>query len=225
MDSTDRQFLTDIQNMISFPESDGELKIGDESDSGTMFQGSGHQTMEGNARPWRDELADAINLRQTGAGVSINNTEGVVEFTTGALYTNDYMFCNPQLNHDKDLESAIYPHLHWFQDRNAVPNFILLYRWQKNGLAKVTSWTPIKCNNIAVPYTTGTILQIAYSDPIPVPTGTGLSDIVQFRIARDNANNSGIFDGLDTFNATVGILAFDLHFMINSLGSNEEFIK
>lgn len=26
-------------------------------------------------------------------------------------------------------------------------------------------------------------------------------------------------------NASVGVLSFDLHFMINSLGSNEEYVK
>lgn len=186
---------------------------------------SGHQTMTGDARPWRDELRDALSIRSTGTGVSQNNTESTVDFTSTAVAANDYLFLNVQLNHDKDLTASIYTHIHFFQASNAVPNFLLQYRWQVNGGSKVTSWTNLKCNTLAFAWGSGTRNNIAYSSPITVPSGTTLSDIVQFRICRDTANVSTLFAGADPYSGSVGITAFDIHFMTNSLGSDTEYTK
>jgi hypothetical protein len=191
----------------------------------TKFDTTGHQTMAGNARPWRDELTDALNIRSIGSGVSINNTESTVDFATNAQIANDYLYCNIQLNHDKDLTSIISPHIHFFQSQNNMPNFMIQYRWQTNDGAKVTSWTSLKINTPAITYVSGTIMQISNGADITPPAGTGLSDIVQFRICRDTDNDSGLFTGADPYTTTVGILAFDVHFMINSLGSDTEYTK
>jgi hypothetical protein len=186
---------------------------------------SGHVTMFGDARPWRDELGDALSLRSIGTRVTQNASESTVEFTSLAAAATDYLFLNVQLNHDKDLAASIYPHIHFFQESNAVPNFLLQYRWQVNGGSKVTSWTNLKCNTLAVAWGSGTRNNIAYSSPITVPAGTTLSDIVQFRICRDTANVSTLFAGADPYSGTVGITAFDVHFMINSFGSDTEYTK
>jgi hypothetical protein len=200
----------------------------------TDFDGTGHQTMTGNARPWRDELSDAVSLQQQGAGVSRNVTEGTVDYAYNAAYhatftSADAMYLNIQLNHDKDLTTAIYPHIHWFQAKDYSPNFLLEYRWQVNGGAKTTSWTKLKCNTLAFTYTTGTIHQISYASAINPPEGSTLSDIIQFRIYRDTGNVSTEFTGNCPYNtggnATVSILAFDVHFQINSLGSTDEYLK
>jgi hypothetical protein len=144
----------------------------------TNWDNTGHQTMYGTARPWRDELTDSLNLKSTGPGVSTSATESVVEFIHTAQ-VSDYIYCNVQLNHDKDLTASIYPHIHFFQAENAVPNFCLQYRWQRNLNTKVTDWTYYKCNTLAVAYSAGTIHQIAHGAAITVPSGTTLSDIVQ----------------------------------------------
>jgi hypothetical protein len=184
----------------------------------------GHQTMGGAGRPWRDELTDAVNIKQNGSDIAADTAEGVVNFSaTGNL--SDYLYLNIQLNHDKDLSSQIFPHIHFFQAYNVAPNFLLQYRWQRNGQAKVTSWTSVKCNALAYTYTSGTISQIASSVGIFPPSGSGLSDIVQFRFIRDNANTSAKFTGVDTYTGAVGVMSIDIHFMINSIGSNDEYVK
>jgi hypothetical protein len=200
----------------------------------TAFDNTGHQTMVGTARPWRDELTDAIALQQQGPGVSRNNTEGTVDFAYNASYnatfsSADAMFLNIQLNHDKDLTASIYPHIHWVQEKNYSPNFLLEYRWQKNGGTKTTAWTKLKCNTLTYTYSSGSLNQISYAPAIAVPVGTALSDIVQFRIFRDTTNASALFTGNCPYNtggnATASVLAFDCHFMINSIGSNDEYTK
>ena len=180
--------------------------------------------MEGTARPWRDELVDVLSLKVLGTGISENAAEATIDITTAAD-TSDYLYGNVQLNHDKDLAASIYPHIHWFQAEDNTPNFLLQYRWQINGGAKTTSWTNLVCTSLVHTYVSGTIHQIAYSSAISVPVGTTLSDIVQFRIIRDNDNDSTEFGDTDPYTATVSIMHFDIHFQINSLGSDDEYTK
>lgn len=180
--------------------------------------------LTGDATSWKDELGDAVSLQSQGPGVSRNVTESVVEYVHTAQIT-DYLYTDVQLNHDRNLSTAIYPHIHFFQAENAVPNFVLRYRWQISGGTKVTDWTYLKCNTLAFTYTSGVIHQIAHSLPIAVPEGTSLSDIVQFRIIRDHDNASTVFAGEDPYTATVGVLSFDVHYNIDGFGSNSEYIK
>jgi hypothetical protein len=52
-----------------------------------------------------------------------------------------------------------------------------------------------------------------------------LSDGVEFRVIRDNANTSGLFAGTDPVNSTVRIKYFDIHIEKDSIGSNSEYSK
>jgi hypothetical protein len=215
----------------------GVLSTGDGGTSHyTTWDATGHMTMVGNARPWRDAMTDALELQKSGTGVALNVTDGTVEFASNAVYhatftSADAMFCNIQLNHDKDLTASIYPHIHWIQEKNYAPNLLIEYRWQKNGGAKTTSWTKLKCDTLAFAYTSGSLNQISYSAAIAAPVGTAISDIVQFRIYRDTggASGAGFYTGTCPYNtggnAIVGVYAFDCHFMINSLGSTDELTK
>jgi hypothetical protein len=204
---------------------EGTSYFGDSDNSDyTFIDTNGHQEMFGNARPWRDENTDALTLQRTGTGLSANLTEGVVEFTTLADLS-DYALKNVEMNHDKDINSDIYPHIHFFQNNNNAPNFLLQYRWQIGESAKTTAWTSLKCNTLFSTYVSGTLNQMAYSSPITPPAGVKLSDIVQFRIIRDNDNDSTLFAGSDPYTGTVGILYFGVHFMVNSIGSDEQWVK
>ena len=211
----------------------GATKFGGDADY-SSFDETGHGTMGGDARPWRDQLSDAVSLQQSGSGISRNLTEGEVEFSSASTYNSNFsladsMVANIQLNHDKDLTSAIYPHIHFVQKKNYVPNFLLEYRWQTLGSSQVTAWTKIKCNIPAFTYISGSLNQIAHTSGISVPVGSDISDVVQFRIFRDNTNSSGEFTGIDPYNtggnATVGITAFDVHFQIDSYGSTNQYTK
>jgi len=191
----------------------------------TQFDNTGHQRMFGDARPWRDEVSDALSLKQQGSGVETNVEESSVDFTTNSnLY--DYIYCNVQMNHDKDLSCAIYPHIHWFQYQNNVPNFLLQYRWQQNGGNKRIPWEYLRCDEPAFTYAVGTGMnQICYSAPILAPENSTVSDILQFRIFRDNVNDTRIFEGTDKYAYYASVISFDVHFQINSLGSNEQYDK
>jgi hypothetical protein len=75
-------------------------------------------------------------------------------------------------------------------------------------------------------YTAGTILQVAKTaSGITPPAGSGISDIIQFRVMRDHDNASTLFGGQDPYTDTVGVVSFDVHYAVDSFGSDEEYEK
>lgn len=191
----------------------------------SLFERDGTLVFENDARTYRDELGDVSRLRVVGVGINQNDTESTMDFLTSANLS-DYLWANVQLNHDRDLSTNIYPHIHWFQVENNVPNFLLEYRWQINGGSKTTSWTRIKCNTAVHTYSSGTIHQICKTTSgISVPVGTTLSDILQVRILRDNGNTSTLFTGADPYSTTAPVMSFDVHIVTNTIGSRTEYSK
>jgi hypothetical protein len=222
-----------IQIPVTSPAS--SFKIGDVAGGHyTEFLQNGTIRYHGNARPWRDEIGDILQIQKNGVGITTNIAEGTIDFDYNAVYhatatLADMLYKNVQLNHDKDLSVSVSPHLHWFQAKNYAPHFMYGYRWHINGGAKVTPWTLVKANNLAFTYVSGTIHQISYCTPIAAPVGSTLSDIIQIRIYRDTGNASGLFTGNCPYNtggnASTQLLSFDTHFMIDSHGSDEELVK
>lgn len=138
---------------------------------------------------------------------------------------DDYALLPFQLKHQVKAGSAIYPHVHWEQVQNQTPNWLMQYRWQRNGGAKTTAWTNYKCNTNAFTYVSGTLNQLSYGAAVPAPEGFGISDVVQLRLLRDSANASGLFTGADAYTATVAATSFDPHVEIDSIGSASEYVK
>jgi hypothetical protein len=170
---------------------------------------------------WDDMIGAAVNLQQQGPGVSSNLTENQVEFTTAANLS-DYLLDSQQISHAW-AGTAVSPHLHAWQTTSAAPNWMIQYRWQKMNAAKVTAWTSVRCNVPVWTYPgSGTFHQL-FTTPanIAPPSGAGISDIIQFRILRDNANTSTLFSGADPVAATAAVSSFDTHIEKNTLGSRQ----
>jgi hypothetical protein len=189
------------------------------------IESDGTLKYHGNATVYRDELCDITRIKITGPGVSANDAEGSIDFTTAADL-NDYAIANYQLNHDWEHGSNIFPHIHWWQAQNNTPNFLIRYRWQKQGSAKTTAWSDYKCNTNAFTYVSGTLNQISYGAGITPPVGYGqVSDIVQVRVFRDNGDTSGVFGSGNSYTATVSIYGVDIHVEIDTNGSRTEYSK
>lgn len=204
----------------------GVTKMGDiDGGNYTEVQEDGSMVAKENATTYRDEIGDAVNLAQSWPGISTNEKEGVVEYTTAANLS-DYLFANMQLNHDRKLDADIEPHIHILQNQNAIPNMLLQYRYQNIGAAKTTAWTNLPLDNAIFSYDSWTLHQVL--DPstgITPPAGSNVSDIIQFRLIRDNANTSWEFAGADAYTGDVQVLAFDCHIEVNSLWSRTEYVK
>lgn len=200
--------------VIESRDSSGNIKIGDPTNY-AKFEADGTLVLKGDATGWEDVGKEAVNLRQVGTGVSINSTESTVEFNT-ISNLSDYMFVNVQLNHSWEVGSVIYPHLHTESTSTLVPNWLFQYRWQIRGGNKVTTWTNLACNTALFTLDGVVNQQVIAPAGITPPVGAGISDIIQFRILRDNANNSGVFSGADPLNAVASIVSFDVHIKIDT---------
>ena len=180
---------------------------------------------------WRDEIGDAVGLAKVSDSnhVTNNTTDSTVDYTHEAA-VSDFMYKNVQLNHDRDVTTSIYPHIHWLQAKDYSPNFMLQYRWHVNGLAYTSAWTNLVCNKLVYDYEAGTTMhQISYSNPIVAPAGSTLSDIVQFKVIRDNLGTTGFSGHTCPYNtggnATTKVLSFDVHIKLDAAGSKLEMVK
>ena len=183
--------------------------------------------MVGDATGYLDELGDITRIKVKSANnrITVDDAESRMAFGTSCDKDDDYLYCNIQLNHDWENASAIYPHLHWEQTSASTPNWLLLYRWQVQGQLKTTAWTPLKWSSNAFTYTSGTLNQIsAFSSITPGSYGE-VSDILQFRITRDCANESNLFLGSDAGLGTQYATSFDIHKRVDTIGSRTEYSK
>lgn len=197
--------------------------FGDVTNNST-FEADGTLKMNGTATVYDDLTSDITRAKTIGTRVTFNDAEMSIDFSSTATLS-DYIVMSYQLSHRYKIGSTIYPHVHWEQNSSNTPNWLLQYRWQTLGGAKVTSWTNYKSNVNALPYASGTISQISHDGGIIAPVGAGTSDIIQLRLIRDTANASGLFTGADNYTGTVSVLAADIHFEIDSLGSHTEYSK
>ena len=144
--------------------------------------------------------------------------------------TVDAVVMNIHLNHDWDGITPIEPHLHWFQNQNKTPNWLIGYRWHQNGQDKIEGWTLQKVvdlgdNDNAFAYIDGTILQISSFGSISPPaTPTGVSSILQLKLMRDAGNLSQLF-GTDPYSGDAQALSLDIHIKSDTQGSREEYSK
>lgn len=188
------------------------------------FEADGTYKAVGSASTYDDLLGDVTRLQVSGVGIAFDNTENALNFQRTANLS-DYVISNYQVRHRWKAGSVVYPHIHFEQAQNQVPNFLIRYRWQRNGQAKTTAWTDYKCNTPAFTYSSGTLDQICHGAAITPPTGYSISDIIQCRIFRDNANNSTVFTGADPYTTDVLVTGIDIHIEEDTLGSRTEYTK
>jgi len=201
-----------------------DLKVGGISDGDySEFEADGGVEFHGAAMRYEDLIGTALQFKVLGTGVSINSAENTLVFTATADLS-DYGYDNFQIRHGWD-QTEIYPHVHWEQAQNNIPNWLLQYRWQTGGEQKITAWTNHALDTNLHTYTSGTLNQMTYGAPIPAPANVGLSDILEIRIVRDNANASGVFVGANTYTASAGVTSIDFHIKENTTGSRQEFVK
>jgi hypothetical protein len=205
----------------------GAVKIGGVVDPANLsqFGADGSFRMYGDATVWRDDYRDLLvqTRNNPSAKLTENVAEGTLDYTDSAGL-NDYARMGIQLNHDWKPGTTIYPHLHFFQAEDALPNWLVQYRWQINGEAKVTDWTNLPLDEAVFDYVSG-VVQIASNAAGITPADWEISDILQFRLIRDTGNDSGEFSGSDPYTGTVSALSFDIHYEIDSIGSFDEYSK
>jgi hypothetical protein len=175
---------------------------------------------------------DAQNLLNPAGRIDFDTTELTVDFQANALYPDDDFFGVRQMSHRYKLQSSIRPHCHFYQLGSAVPNWLVELRIYKNGGLVPAGYQLYALDQLAFTYPgSGTFFQIAFTDLIDM-TATGpfgaidtVSAFVDMKFYRDTTNVSGLFAGPDPQAGNAKLKEFDIHYQIDSSGSNQEFIK
>jgi len=168
-------------------------------------------------------------LTSPSARISYGSNGDYLIFAKSCDWNDDWLTMVIQMSHRWKLGSVIYPHLHWVQTAAAMPNWLIGYRWNINGAAtNAAAWTYIKHSANAYTWSSGSLNQITKFDSITPPEGAGLSDLVHIKIFRDVANESTQFIGAENDGTTqddAAASSFDIHFEIDSAGSDTEYTK
>jgi len=180
----------------------------------TRLRTTGNLAIKLDDTTWDDLRFPASLIRQG------NSTKPDYDTTNNGLLfpqndTSEIAYLIVQMPHSWLLESGIRPHIHFVQTGATAPTFKMDYRWYKNGAAIPGSWTTLTSSSCIFPYTSGSILQLC---SFPEIDGTGIdtvSSILDIRIYRDDNDVTG----------DVLLKEFDIHYQIDSLGSEDEFIK
>lgn len=125
-----------------------------------------------------------------------------------------------QMPHAWLEESAVGPHAHWIQ---TAPGDVL-WRLETRVFGAVDAdfpeeWTTVYGSATTHAYPGSGSRVMITEFPAPVMTGMKISSMILFRLSRMGA------DVLDTHAASVRLLEFDIHYQLDSTGSEREFIK
>ena len=116
------------------------------------------------------------------------------------------------------LGSDIEAHVHYLQsDATQTDNWYLYYRIQPVGSAITGTWSDAGIGSNVITYSSGVIHQMWDFPSIDMSSVSGVSCIVDWRIARDGDS--------DTYNGNMYLMEFDIHYEVDSLGSDTEYTK
>lgn len=185
------------------------------------FDTTGFLSFSGSATYYIDDTFEMHNYRlysQVGS-LSYNFVNSSITMSSGGDITSidDILVFTSQMPHQTKLNSTAYLHVHFEQPSNADFTFDVQWRVQRNGQLKTTSWsatTTVHVNTDSVfTYSSGTLIQITKLLDIDL-TGLELSSLLQFKLTRSDSESGDL-----------ELLAVDIHYECDTLGSNTQYSK
>jgi len=161
---------------------------------------------------------NAIKLRGSGSEPDEETTYGTLLFDNNTV---ESVFVTAQMPHAWKEGTTIYPHVHWYKTTSAAGDVCwqLDYIICKKGAqfsdtyTTITGATPAISDNDTARTHALTSLNSSGIDM----TGCGLSDMIIMKLSRKAD------DALDTYGADAALLEFDIHYEIDSFGSDDQF--
>ena len=172
-------------------------------------------------RWWEDETISAISTEKLnpGARIALNTTELTQDYAATARFANEFLGFTYQMKHTWAIGSQVWFHIHWFQNANNTPNWMIEYRTILQGAA-ASGWTAVANIGNHYTYTAGTILQ--KTEFALITPAVGMSSFIDIKLYRDSANASGLFGGADPYAGDAAMKQADIHFQKDSIGSITE---
>lgn len=178
------------------------------------FSNTGTLTLSGSATTWDDLL---VPLTSTKKGT--NDLPHFDETNLGYLFpngdTSEILYIIVQMPHRWKEGSVIFPHIHYKRTSAGKPTFKISYSWNSTGSAVSSPSTVLELGTEVFPYVSGNIHQINTNSAGIDGTGKTISSILLIKLYRDDSVVAG----------DVLAYQFDIHYEIDSLGSNTEYSK
>lgn len=176
---------------------------------------------------WDDIRFPSIgrNLDVSSGRIDYDYEELGIAYASNSRYPQEVVGMVCQLHHSWKLGSNIHPHIHWVQNQNRYPNWLLEYRVTENGSLISNTWYPVIPSTHIFTYVSGDLLQISSFPEIDMSSVSSVSGIVDFKLYRDIDNISGLFPDTDSYVNEALLKEFDIHFEIDTAGSDTEFVK
>jgi hypothetical protein len=181
----------------------------------------GKTVFKGAATVWNDIYAtmtgDRLYANMTG-DATFSWEENLFVFSPNGDITNtvDRVGSNVQMPHSIKLDSIVKLHMHWRQTDNTPREFTIRWRVQENDAEANNAWNTVVVNtstNNVFGYDSGIYNQITRLVDIDY-SPYKISDIIQFQVARTDSVPGDIF-----------VSFFDLHYEIDTAGSDLEYTK
>jgi hypothetical protein len=223
----DKIHFTTLGTEKMYIDNAGVTKIGDiVNGNNTKIEADGTVMFEGEAEVW-DDLRVSMDKGSSSASLAYSPGEssgGQIWYFRDAAGLETLSF-QVQLPHSYKEGTNIYPHLHWtpLTSRSGNVEWNLDYTW-----VNFDETTPLVFPStttttvVAVgPFTARTHLITPLTTNNVGLDGTGkkVSSILICRLWRNSSNSA------DTYGDDAGLLSFDFHYQINSVGSRSQFIK
>lgn len=127
----------------------------------------------------------------------------------------EIIYITVQMPHCWKEGTTVYPHLHFRQTSSSKPVFKYAYSWTNIGAAISAFSAAQTLDAASVTYTSGSIHQIHYDNGGISGTGKTISSILNIKLYREDNVVTG----------DVLAYQFDIHYLKDSHGSRQEYIK
>jgi len=193
------------------------IKFGDASNYST-FEADGTLLMVGNATVWDDVRVSLVTRGSGGVNPLFSQIQGTLYAYKFSGTADNEIFFEVQMPHGWKEGTTIYPHVHWASNGTSKGNVTwgLDYEWQNiNGTFSGTT------SNI---FTSVAAVGTAKNQQITDIGANGITEADKkissmilcrlYRAGNSDANNDECF-----------LLAFDIHYEVNTLGSRTTLVK
>jgi hypothetical protein len=163
---------------------------------------------------------DDLSVSATSTKVGSNLRPDFDYVNLGLLFpqnnTSENVYLTFQMSHKKKLNSAVRLHIHFIQTSAAIPVFGATVRFYNNGNTVPSFSSEIETTSeVPFDWISGSLLNIIEFPEINAPVNENLSanlDVILYR--KDNVVTGDVL-----------VKYIDLHYEIDTDGSNEEYVK
>lgn len=169
---------------------------------------------------WEDLRAPATSLKVGSTAPSVNTDNGWLEFAHNA---DAFVFHLFQMPHGWAEQTTLKPHVHWMKTTSAAGEveWQFSYKWVPIGDVIDTNFTDLTELTPAVSDgdTAYQHALTAFSDIDA--TGKTLSDMLVVRLTRLGSS----YSGANHYTAAAALLEMDIHYLVDTQGSEELYTK